>query len=136
MSKALGEQAELQFYVKSYELGFIVSKPFGDNASYDFIVDWGGKLSRIQVKSTAIKQIKRCDKYRISLCRGHDRRTYAVGEIDFVVAFIHGEKTWYVIPNAKTQGRKTLGLYPHRSALRFSNCGAFEKYKELWSQLQ
>jgi hypothetical protein len=37
---------------KAASLGFGVAKPYGDSERYDFILDSGSKLWRIQVKST------------------------------------------------------------------------------------
>ena len=34
-------------------LGFTVSKPYGETAAYDFIVDAGGFISRVQVRSVS-----------------------------------------------------------------------------------
>lgn len=50
--KQQGDTAELKFMLLNQELGYTVSKPFGDNAKYDLIVDTCMELQRIQVKST------------------------------------------------------------------------------------
>ena len=52
-TKRRGELAELAFVYKAASLGFGVAKPFGDSERYDFILDSGSKLWRIQVKSTS-----------------------------------------------------------------------------------
>ena len=51
-SKAKGELGEMIFLHKASSLGFGVAKPFGDNERYDFILDSGERLWRVQVKST------------------------------------------------------------------------------------
>jgi len=43
---------ELGFMHKSASLGFEVAKPYGDSCRYDFILDSGERLWRVQVKST------------------------------------------------------------------------------------
>ena len=50
--KALGEAAEAAFLAKATSLGFGVAKTWGDSERYDFILDSGKKLWRVQVKST------------------------------------------------------------------------------------
>ena len=50
--KALGEAAEAAFLAKVTSLGFGVSKTWGDSERYDFILDSGQKLWRVQVKSS------------------------------------------------------------------------------------
>ena len=49
-SKDKGNIGEAVFMAEMIKQGCIVSKPFGDNARYDFIVDVGGKLLKFQVK--------------------------------------------------------------------------------------
>ena len=43
---------EQKCFLKCLEAGFMVSKPLFDNARYDFILDNGEKLLRIQVKTS------------------------------------------------------------------------------------
>jgi hypothetical protein len=50
-SKAFGEAAEAAFLAKATSLGFGVAKTWGESERYDFMVDSGHKLWRIQVKS-------------------------------------------------------------------------------------
>lgn len=50
--KWMGEVAESAFLHKAMELGLAVAKPWGDSSRYDFIVDTGERLLRVQVKST------------------------------------------------------------------------------------
>lgn len=45
----IGEEVLALEFLKN---GYIVSKPIGDNAPYDLIVDKDGELRRIQVKTT------------------------------------------------------------------------------------
>jgi hypothetical protein len=49
--KRRGEMAEAAFVAKAVSLGFGVAKPWGDSDPFDFIVQSGGKLSKVQVKS-------------------------------------------------------------------------------------
>lgn len=49
-SKDKGNIGEAVFMAEMIKQGCIVSKPFGDNARYDFIVDVEGKLLKFQVK--------------------------------------------------------------------------------------
>ncbi len=51
--KQRGELAEIAFLHKAANLGFGVAKPYGDSERYDFILDSGERLWRVQVKSVA-----------------------------------------------------------------------------------
>lgn len=51
-----GALTEQKCFLKCIELGFFVSKPLFDNARYDFILDTGSKLLKIQVKTSHWKK--------------------------------------------------------------------------------
>ena len=51
--KQRGEWVELIFMMRSAHEGMQVSKPYGDSAAYDFIVEYKTRCHRIQVKSTS-----------------------------------------------------------------------------------
>src|SRR2546426_12522338 len=50
--KQRGEWVEMLFMARASREGLQVSKPYGESAAYDFIVESGSVCSRIQVKST------------------------------------------------------------------------------------
>ena len=54
-TKAIGDIAEAKVLTKCIEKEWEVSIPFGDNYSYDMIVDYGCGLKKIQVKNGKIK---------------------------------------------------------------------------------
>ena len=45
----IGESVGIEVFTKA---GFIVSKPLTSNVKYDFIADYGGRLFKVQVKTT------------------------------------------------------------------------------------
>ena len=51
-SKLRGEWAELRFMTRAAERGLMISKPWGDSARYDLMIEHHGRVLRIQVKST------------------------------------------------------------------------------------
>jgi PD-(D/E)XK endonuclease len=121
--KARGDLGELAFELKAASLGFGVSKPHGDDERYDFIVDSGNRLWKVQVKSS-------CRPYRTGYAAHGDRglgKRYKASEIDLLVAYILPRDIWYVIPVKQLTTR--LVFYP-------SGCGGrggqFECYREAW----
>ncbi len=122
--KSRGEYGELQFVLKAMEEGFAVSIPWGDSLAYDFILDSGRRLTRVQVKAGFAK------------CRGsyqvHGRRdngkNYRPWEIDALVAFVAPENAWYVFPVGELTTKSHISLFPHRPNTR----SKFEKYREAW----
>jgi hypothetical protein len=129
--KRRGELAELAFLHKAASLGFVVSKPYGDSSRYDFILDWNGKLSRVQVKSST----KLCKgAFHVSSNRHSSGNTYGytASDIDFLVAYVVPEDAWYVIPVRAFSPRKSLRLYPHVQ-IRDNKYGAF---RDAWDLLE
>jgi hypothetical protein len=125
--KWAGEMAEAAFLHKAMELGLVVSKPWGENSRYDFVVDTGERLVRVQVKSTSCK----CEgRYAVS-AHGSDPKTgYSAEDIDFLVAHVPPEEAWYVIPVEAFAPHLHLWLYP-----RGEHAGQYEKYREAWELL-
>lgn len=122
-----GEIAESAFLHKAMELGLMVSKPWGDSSRYDFVVDSGKQLLRVQVKSTACLWDGR---YTIGAHGCDPSAGYTAQEIDFLVVRVVPEDAWYVIPMEAFAGRRHLSLYP-----RGEHAGQYEKYREAWELL-
>jgi len=126
--KRLGELAEAQFIVAATARGFTVSKTFGDSARYDLVVEFRGRLFRVQVKSTASRDGSR---YSIGNATGLRRRTYDKSDTDFIAAYVFPEDAWYIIPVEALSGRpQRLHLYPHRP-----NAGTLERFRNAWHLL-
>ena len=97
-SKDLGELAEAEFIVRAMHNGLSVSEPRGDNQKYDFIIDNGSKLFRVQVKSTNT-YIEKKDCYQLGTAYGSESKSlYSNKDIDFFACYIAPEKLWYIIP--------------------------------------
>ncbi len=125
--KWMGEVAESAFLHKAMDLGLAVAKPWGDSSRYDFVVDSGERLLRVQVKST------RClceERYAVAAHGGDPTAGYTAEEIDFLVAWVVPEDAWYVIPVEAFTPHKHLWLYP-----RGEHAGQYERYREAWELL-
>src|SRR5204862_8070091 len=95
-SKRQGELSELAFVYKAASLGFTVAKPYGDNERYDFVVDSGQRLWRVQVKSTSYLHR---GSYRVLALR-HWRGetvTYQPSDVDLLIAHPIPEHAWCVL---------------------------------------
>ena len=55
-SKLRGEWAELRFMSRAAEHGLMLSKPWGDSAPYDVMIEHHGRVLRVQVKSTSSRR--------------------------------------------------------------------------------
>lgn len=124
-----GTIAEYRFAYAATLRGFIVSWPAADKG-YDFVIDNGKTLLKIQVKSVNKKNQRR-KAYQIVARRGSVKRAYKCGEIDFLAAYVSTLDTFYLIPIKHVDGITTLNLYPHRTGV-----GKFESFKENWSLMR
>jgi PD-(D/E)XK nuclease superfamily protein len=108
-SKAEAERAKLSFGHKAESLGFGVYETVGENPPYDFIIDNGPDLLRVQVKAMqSVADLNHLDLGPINSdrrgfkprtgCRGRNDQLYTANETDFVAAYIVPEDTWYIIP--------------------------------------
>jgi PD-(D/E)XK nuclease superfamily protein len=124
--KQRGEVAESVFLAKSVSMGFGVAKPWGDSERYDFILDSGGQLWRVQLKS-AYRGCKHGG-YTVHAFGNQNRTPYTAAEIDVVIAYIVPEDAWYVIPIAAFGSIHSMKLFPASRRRRSRH----EKYREGW----
>lgn len=92
-SKSSGEQAELYFAAECCRQGITVCFPHSDDVAYDFVLDTGRKLLKIQVKSSRFKYGKG---YKFST----NYKTSNHG-FDFYVFFVHKTRDFYIVPLSK-----------------------------------
>jgi hypothetical protein len=122
--KLRGEWAELRFILRAIELGLILSKPYGDSAPYDLVVDHQGHFLRIQVKCTVFH---RGNSYKCHL--DHNGIPYTANQIDFFAAYVIPADTFYILPLAATNNQPDILLTPHRKNSKYA------QYKEAWHLL-
>ena len=117
-----GGIVELRFWMEASRRGVIVSKPH-EVARYDFIVDCGARLWRVQVKSTTVKV---CHQYRLALFVSTTKKQYTPEEVDFIAAYVIPEESWYIFPLAEVLGKKFARLGPYTP---------LAKYRDAWHLL-
>jgi PD-(D/E)XK nuclease superfamily protein len=130
-TKLTGERSEAAYLSRSIALGFGVARPWGDSLRYDFILDNGECLHRIQVKCTESIRA-RAYETRATYTVGNKRAVYTKKDIDFIAAHVVPLDVWYIIPVEVCTPRPMLRFYPHRKAKRIR----LEKYREAWYQLK
>jgi len=140
-TKRRGELSELAFVYKAASLGFHVAKPYGDSERYDFILDAGHRLWRIQVKSTTtlLNGLYRINAHRRT---NHGVIPYHPDEVDFLIAHIIPEDAWFILPVDLIQHRTSILLPPrtYRAGTR-PGCerrrpALFAAYREAWHLLR
>jgi hypothetical protein len=124
--KERGEWAELCFMAKAAGMGMLVSKPLDDSCRYDVLVEAGGRILRVQVKSTIYR--RREGEYSLNVM-GPGRKRYKKGTVDFFAVYLIPVDEWYIIPYKAL--RKTLTLH-------FRSVGGrqkYRRYREAWHLL-
>lgn len=134
-SKQKGNLTELQCISSFCELGYSVSIPYGDCERYDFIVDVGGKLIKVQVKTSRVlgdgDAIKfSCRSTRIN-SNGTYNRGYTSEEIDYFATFYN--KKCYLIPIKECSSEKILRFKVPKNKQKEGIC--YAKDYELSSQI-
>jgi hypothetical protein len=124
-AKKLGEAVEAAFLAKALMLGFPVLKPWGDSRPYDFAVESGRRLWRVQVKCATSHRGTRCDARAAG-----SGELYTLDDLDFLAAYVIKKDLWYVVPADAFVPRATVHFNygPHSQAM-------FEHYREAWCLL-
>jgi len=123
--RRLGDAVEAAFLAKASSLYFAVAKPWGDDNRYDFLVDSGNAIWRIQVKCATS-----FDGSRYSVHAGGVSELYTANEIDFIAAYIVADNIWYVIPIEAVVPHTGFHLNPHSR-----RHARYEIYREAWCLL-
>jgi len=130
--KRSGELSEAAFLLKATSMGFRVAKPWGDSERYDFIVNAGGRLWRVQLKSTAVVHARGYEVQPIySVYEGVNGRSktgYTEDDIDVLVVHIAPRDVWYVLPVEVFALFKNLRFYPDIEC----KWARWESYREAW----
>jgi hypothetical protein len=131
-----GDYSEAAFLFKATSLGFAVAKPWSNSERYDFILDNGSRLWRVQIKCTASLRARGYDVQPIRAIYTRALGTkskfaYSPDDVDALVAHIVPVDAWYVLPIAAC-AHKSLRFYPDADCPR----ARFEKYREAWQLFQ
>src|ERR1051325_2878221 len=131
-----GEVGELAFVLKATSLGLNPSRPYGARLPYDFLLDCGSRVLRIQVKSVFTNRSGHQNRFHVNVCQSQRTGSvaYKVADIDFIVVYVAPYDTWYVLPVKVLLGRKAINVYPAGKTRK--NAGLYEKYREAWDLLR
>jgi hypothetical protein len=122
-TKRRGEVVELAFLYKATKLGLIVSKPYGDSAPYDFVVDNGRKVCKVQVKWSNYNfrngYIFHCSQHNVP---------YREGDVDIFACYVPDYDAWFLIPAARIHPHLCLIVHPHLEEVRKK----YDRYRDAW----
>lgn len=123
LNNRVGDIAEMKFQLQAALRGFAISKPFGGSSRYDYILDNGTRLFRVQVKSCLSRRKSRAKiAYQVTTRTSSDK-PYTEKDIDVLVAYSFEADCWWIIPVSEINGRVSMV---------FSEVGDLVKYKNSW----
>lgn len=111
-----GRLSELKFSQIALSQGYMVSEPIHPHSIYDYIVDNGEQLLKIQVKSCRSIdgfRSKGKDRYRVDISHGsgNNKKPYPEGVLDYFAIHLVNEDVWYIIPQSELNNQRYVGLY-------------------------
>ena len=118
-TQILGAITEQKCFLKCLECNFNISKPLFDNARYDFILDTGNKLLRIQIKTSHWVDEEHSSFIfngysQHSTGNGNKRMKYTNQEIDYFMT--EKEGNFYLYPASETGfAEKRLRILPTKN---------------------
>lgn len=114
-TKALGTINEEQCKLYWMELGYDVSTPVGDNAPYDFILDYESHLLKIQCKKPTFHGTYLSMDLTTNICNRNILKTfkYPPGSLDYYAGYYSG--VCYLVPYKSGLGQTILRLEPPRN---------------------
>lgn len=123
-TKQKGNLTELKCLVFFVENGFEVSVPYGENSRYDMILDYKGKLLKIQCKTCHVSQgtEEQPETIMFATCSmryngsGPKRVYYSKDEIDYF-ATVYKDKV-YLVPVEECSADKKLRFVPPSNGQR------------------
>ena len=128
--KDRGEWAELYFMMMAVGLGMKVLRLFGQTGRYDVGVENGGRLLRVQVKSTIYT--RRNGGYSLNVnVNGPRRKKYEPGTVDFFAILLIPVDEWYIIP-FEVMGRTNFSIHFTPKSARQK----YGQYREAWHLLR
>ena len=125
-TKRTGEFSEAAFLHRAEGLGFKLAKPWGDSERYDFVLDSGSRLWKVQIKGTETLRARGYE-VRASYTDGKGRANYQPGDIDVLAAHVIPLDLWYILPVGVWGDHPMLRFYPHGA-----KCCKYEQYREAW----
>jgi len=132
--KERGEWVEAQFIAQALRHGFKVLKPWGDSQPFDVAINFGPRIVRVQVKSTACRV---GTGYFCQFKPNYFSDPYTLDQLDFFAAYVIMQDAWYLIPARVLLGgdhlKQGLMLFPMQPLKK--NRYSYESYREAWKLL-
>ena len=112
--------------------GYSVSVPVGDDDRYDFIVDFDGKLIKMQSKTSNLTRAPGCVNFASASIKynssGSHRTQYTKEDIDYFCTMHPETHQVYIVPVEECGNEFNLRITPPANG-RWTNCHRAENYE-------
>ncbi len=125
-AQILGKVSELEFAKKCLDKGHVVSVPINDHGGYDFIVENGFYIKRVQVRASESPRFdnnQKCGRYKVN-CK-------STKGFDFLAFYMRDIDVWYIIPKHVITS-STIMITPNKLNKKKSK---YDHYRENWDIL-
>ena len=113
INKQKGDIGEAKCLAKMVELGVPVSLPFGDNQRYDMVIEWNGRLERVQVKYSSSTENEGSIIFKISSSTNHTTNKHCdtyVGDVEGFLLYNAIDDEVYYLPIETVGSKKTITI--------------------------
>lgn len=118
-TKAIGIITEEELKLWFLKQGWTINVPVGDNARYDFIIDFDGKLVRFQSKTSNLTRVENCLNFACASIKynsnGSNRTKYTKNEIDYFITLHPETRQVYIVPVEICGNECNLRFIPPKS---------------------
>ena len=112
-----------------------MAQPLGDNSPYDFLVDNGEDILKIQIKSSEWNEHEnkpqKSPKYGFTLKHSKQDKTYEAHDVDFFGLVVIPLRSIWIVPQKAIDGITKVNVYPIGNS-----SGAMADYREQWILLK
>lgn len=91
-NRQYGDYVEAMALAELLRLGYTVSKPVSDFSKYDYIIEAGGRLQRVQVKSAKFDETTREVIIKARATTGRRSYKYTAADIDILLGVWYSSK--------------------------------------------
>lgn len=103
----------------------------GDNSQYDFLIDNGTKISRVQIKASSHRDgSSKVDRYNFTLKYSATNALYSADDVDLFGLVVIPLRLIYIVPHHVVSDITKTSVYPTNNST-----SKMEAYRERWDFL-
>ena len=130
-AKTIGVTGESLFAFRALEQGLVPSVPLGDNSQYDFLIDNGSGISKVQIKSSSHRDnSSNVDRYNFALKHSAINALYSAEDVDVFGLVVIPLRLIYIVPHTVVSDLTKTSVFPTNNST-----SKMEEFRERWDLL-